>query len=686
MRKVSVVLTLLVLFGMLSVVPTPVRAETTAYKFIIREYYLDTVNKTATTVQVSSVWLPSGNTLTVQVEPGENYIDYIMSVSTLKDLYALFIYNRANKMQFQIALDNVRTQLNITYTLQSKEYYIDGLPGVTKIYAFGIVKGANWIGSKTFIGEVTLSNATVVAFAGFDLRSDDGSEGVGVFGIPNMDVYNFTDASTWFPVAAKNSKATNGLGVSNDKGLETRLAVHPGIGLKIYDYWNFKYTGGAATLVIFGNNNTVISKSGFTVMNKIDVIPFSFNVQFTLKDALIGQPLDNVVVKEGDQILGTINSGDSIELPKGQHTLVFEKQGYWSKTITIDVQSDTTVEVEMYPSSAAVMIEAPSNITTFENTLTEVKLQIEPIAQEATKNAYLSVSGITPLEVRKDASIISSENGKYYLGDISSPTEITIKFKADTPGTKTFSVTITSQDALGTKTYEATKQIVYTVKQLPFQVQLPTWSVGENEVRINEASGQQVLITLSLLDQNGTEIWSDSYTFGPYEGHAFTVNIPAEGDYTLKVSWNGYTAVWSIKVNPAVSILTDTVNVGKGDIGTIKVKIRNPTSRTQYYTVVLEGGFIEGNVTKQIAVAPLSEKTIDIAFSVPKDVQFDAYDLTLRVLQGNATTYQGLVHVIVEDTGFSLPLRGEGPLGLPLWMWGVLGVVAFLLIVREVRR
>ncbi|CUX78207.1 peptidase associated/transthyretin-like domain-containing protein [Thermococcus chitonophagus] len=421
----------------------------------------------------------------------------------------------------------------------------------------------------------------------------------------------------------------------------------------------------------------------YSIKVRYNTAPITINI----KDALTNQPLDNVVVKEGDQVLGTINSGDSIELPKGTHTLTFEKSGYWSVTKTIDVQSDMTVEVEMYPSSAAVMIEAPSNITTFENTLTEVKLQIEPIAQEATKNAYLSVSGITPLEVRKGASIISSENGKYYLGDISSLTEITIKFKAGTPGTKTFSVTITSQDALGTKTYEATKQIVYTVKQLPFQVQLPsTWSVGENEVRINEASGQQVLITLSLLDPNGTEIWSDSYTFGPYEGHAFTVNIPAEGDYTLKVSWNGYTAVWSIKVNPAVSILTDTVNVGKGDIGTIKVKIRNPTSRTQYYTVVLEGGFIEGNVTKQIAVAPLSEKTIDIAFSVPKDVQFDAYDLTLRVLQGNATTYQGLVHVIIEDTGFSLPLGGEGPLGLPLWMWGVLGVVALLLIVREVRR
>ncbi|NJE47827.1 hypothetical protein E3E35_10575, partial [Thermococcus sp. GR7] len=301
MKQFGVLLALLVLFGMLSVSVVPVKAETTAYKFIIREYYLDTVNKTATTVQVSSVWLPSGNTLTVQVEPGENYIDYIMSVSTLEDLYALFIYNRANKMQFQIALDSVMTQLDITYTPQSKEYYIDGLPGVTKIYAFGIVKGASWIGSNTFIGEVTLSNVTMVAFAGFDLRTDDtGDEAVGVYGIPNMDIYNWSDTSTWFGIAAVGSKAT--FGVSANKGLQTSLVQHAGIALKIYDYWNYVYTGGAATMVIFGDENTVVSKSGFTVVNEIDVIPSAFNVQFSIKDGFTGQSLSGGTVKEGDTV------------------------------------------------------------------------------------------------------------------------------------------------------------------------------------------------------------------------------------------------------------------------------------------------------------------------------------------------------------------------------------------------
>ena len=385
------------------------------------------------------------------------------------------------------------------------------------------------------------------------------------------------------------------------------------------------------------------------------------NVKFHLTDGLTGQPLTGVTVKEGSNVLGTIDDGQSLELTKGTHTLTFEKQGYWSETVTVDVQQDMSVSVQLYPDTAAFRISAPASITTFENTITEVTFTISPIKTDAAYNAYLSLGGLSDIiEVKEGSNTLSPEAGKYYLGDISGETQITVKFRPSGQGTRAFTFTITSQDVLGTKTYTTTKQVKYKVDPLPFQVQLPsTWTVGDNTVRINEASGQEVLITLSLIDSQGNEVWTDSYSFGPYEGHSFTVSIPAEGTYTLKASWAGYTATWTVEVNPAISLVTDTITVKEGEIGTVQVHIENPTSNTQYYTIELTGGFVEGNVTKQVAVAPHSEKTVELAFSVPRGLDFDAYDLTLKVLQGSAVQYQGTVHVIIDGSGgLSLPLAG----------------------------
>ncbi|WP_240922731.1 hypothetical protein [Thermococcus sp. Bubb.Bath] len=660
MRKLGVLLALIVLGSLLTVGTGSVRADTSSgYQFIVREYYLDTVNISATSVQDSNIWLPSGSTLSVQVEPGQDYIDYVFSVSTLSDLYALFVYDRTNKMQFEKAINDVKTQLNITYTLSSTEYYINGLSGVTKIYAYGVVKGANWIGSNTFIGEVQLSNATTVAFAGFDLRSDSSDEAVGVYGIPDMGVYNFSDASTWFGVAAVHSKATSNLGVSEDKGLQTRTGVHVGIALKIYDYWNSKYTGGAATIVIFGNGDTVVSKSGFTVTNQLDVIPYTDNVQFSLKDALSGQSLSGVTVKDTDgTVLGTVDDGGTLELTKGTHTLTFEKNGYWSVTKTIDVQGDTSLSVQMYPSSAAFTLENfPTNISIPENTIYTLTFTLSPITTDATHNTYLSISGLQNLvSVEKDGSVVSPESGKYYLGDISGPTQVSIKFKAGAVGQHGFTIAVESHDAIQSKTYTTTKSVAYQVEPLPFSVQMPSeWQVGQNELIVSESSGQSYLITAILKDSQGNEVWSDSYAFSPYEAHTFKPKIPKEGSYTLDLQWNGQTAEYSIQVNPAITLKTKTLTVQKGSEGAIVIHFKNPSSDVQYYTIVVSGGFLSNPINQSISVAPLTEKNVSIAFAVPDHLEYDAYELNVVVDQGNAQVFQDKVAVSISgSSGFHL--------------------------------
>ncbi|WP_297552769.1 hypothetical protein [Thermococcus sp.] len=411
-------------------------------------------------------------------------------------------------------------------------------------------------------------------------------------------------------------------------------------------------------------------------------------VTFSLKDGLTGQPLSGVTVKEGSTVLGTIDDGGSLELTKGQHTLTFEKSGYWSVTKTIDVQSDMTVSVEMYPDSAAFKLENfPANISIPENTIYELTFTLSPIQTSATYNTYLAISGLSDvLEVRKDSSVISPENGKYYLGDISGPTQVSIKFKAGAVGTHGFTITLTSNDAIMSKTYTTTKQVTYKVEPLPFSVQMPSeWQVGMNELRISESSGQSYLITAVLKDGQGNEVWSDSHAFSPYEAHTFTVNVPSEGQYTLELQWNGQTAVYDITVNPAITLKTKTLTVSKGGEGTIVLHFKNPSSSVQYYTIKVSGGFLPKEINQSISVAPLTEKDVSIAFAVPDNLQYDAYELNVQVLQGNATVFSDKVAVSISDSsGFSL-FGGTSSGGKTLYysLAALVGLGLFIAILRR---
>lgn len=425
--------------------------------------------------------------------------------------------------------------------------------------------------------------------------------------------------------------------------------------------------------------------------DNIKVSEAEYPVTFNVRDALTGQSLTGVTVKENETALGTVDDGGSLYLQKGIHTLTFEKSGYWSVTKTIDVQDDMSVSVEMYPSSTAFkFLNFPSDIEVYENTIYELTFTISPITTDATYNTYLSINGLSNvLEVKKAGQAVSPDSsGKYYLGDIPSDTQISIKFKAGSIGTHAFSITLTSGDAVGSTTYTTTKQVSYSVIPLPFSVQMPSeWQVGSNQLRISESSGQSILITAILKDSQGTEVWSDSASLGTYEAYIFNVNVPNEGSYTLELQFNGQTAIWDITVNPAIVLLTDTITAKEGDIATVQVKISNPSSETKYYDIVLTGAIIEGNVTKSVSVAPLSEKTIDVSFQVPKDLTYDAYDLNVKVYEGDALQFTGIVHLVIDSGGGFLSIFGGGSSSIDsTWLWIGAGVLALFVIVAALRR
>ncbi|AJC70909.1 collagen-binding protein [Thermococcus guaymasensis DSM 11113] len=429
----------------------------------------------------------------------------------------------------------------------------------------------------------------------------------------------------------------------------------------------------------------------YVYLKSIEVTGPGGVVTFYLKDGLTGQGLTEVTVKESDgSVLGVLSDGDSLELPVGTYVLTFEKSGYWTATETINVQGDMTVTVELYPTTAAFMFKNfPTSINVYENTIHELTFTISPINTNSTYATYMSISGLSNvLEVRREGSIVSPEGGKYYLGDISGPTQVSIKFKASSVGTYAFSITLESSDAFGANTYTATKQVTYTVNPLPFSIQMPSeWQVGDNELRISEASGQSYSMIVILKDSSGAEVWSGSYAFSPYEVHTFTVNVPQEGTYMLEFQWAGKVASYTINVGTGITLLTKSVSVKKGGVGTVQVQLKNPSDATKYYTIKLEGGFLDVPVNQTVAIAPSSTKTVSIAFAVPDNVQFDAYDLTLKVLEGDAVRYSDTVHVIITGSeGSGLLPIGGGSSGSTLLLLGAAAAVGLVAILAASRR
>ncbi len=646
MKKLGVVLALLVLVSALTVGTGTVRkvkADATTQYFIIvenaTESYINTTLSGVTWEHATPQYTVRGNVI---------YFPNLQNMTR-------FLTPPDFKNNFVFPLDKIETSVPLTI-----------------VWFYG------WDGSKSNADIYFTVNSTddQTPFAWARIRWDSGAYPIKYYFYVNDNLV-FTSSSGTVRYYSQN------------------IAVAPGDQLHFKKSDPYSGSGGSLYSGVFlffeGDVSGTFSASGTNKDYGIHTFETGVRtVTFHLTDALTGQPLTGVTVKDTDStVLGTVDDGGSLELARGQHTLTFEKTGYWSVTKTIDVQGDMSVSVELYPSSAAFKLENfPSEITIPEHTVYTLTFTISPINTDATYNAYLSLSGLSDvLEVRKDGSVISPENGRYYLGDISGPTQISIKFKATSVGTYAFSLTLESHDAFGTKTYTTTKQVKYKVDPLPFTVEMPSeWQVGDNQLRISEASGQSYAMVIVLKDQAGSQVWSDSYAFNPYDVHTFTVNVPKEGTYTLEFQWNGQTASYTINVGTGISLLTKSVSVKKGGVGTVQVQLKNPSDSTKYYTIRLEGGFLDVPVNQTVAIAPSSTKTVSIAFAVPENVQFDAYDLTLKVLEGDAVRYSDTVHVIITGSEAGLPIALGGGGGSTLLIVGAAAAALGLGAVLVMRR
>ena len=670
MKRLGVLLALLVLGSLLTVGTGTVKAETTGY-VLIHLKNPDWVFNTTALNSIDWNYPGIGNISWSLVDDKTLRIDTPALVDFLK-LFAPPGYSTSKSAHApsRTILDDILNRIStagavVDTTLGSTVTVTLNDVILSNSYGYGSVK-VTVLGQDTYNGEdysVTV-NVTGTAYV-FGWRNNRGTVTV-----DGNDVSSSFCPNPYSPVTLSEGLHTisTTTGATNADGYTTIVF---------------------SIIALQGSNYTVSGKlehSNYEVVYNFERL--NFNVQFSFRNALSSQPLNGVTVKENGQVLGTLDDGGSLELAKGQHTLTFEKSGYWSVTKTIDVENDTSLSVEMYPSSAAFKLENfPADISIPENTIYTLTFTLSPIQTSATYNTYLSISGLQNLiSVKKGDSVVSPEGGKYYLGDISGPTQVSITFQAGAVGQHGFTLSIESHDAVMSKTYTTTKSVTYTVEPLPFSVQMPSeWQVGQNELRISESSGQSYLVTVVLKDSQGNEVWSDSHAFNPYEAYTFTPKIPSEGSYTLELTWNGKTAIYSVQVNPAITLKTKTLSVKKGSEGMIILHFKNPSSDVQYYTIKVSGGFLPAEINQSISVAPATEKDVSIAFAVPDKLTYDAYELNVQVLQGNATVFSDKVAVSISDSsGFSL--FGGGSSGGKTLYYAVGALVALGLFIAAARR
>jgi len=250
-----------------------------------------------------------------------------------------------------------------------------------------------------------------------------------------------------------------------------------------------------------------------------------------------------------------------------------------------------------------------------------------------------------------------------------------IKFKTPSSfGEKSFTADIEANDVEG-NAYSQNEIIEYNVEELPFLVELPAWKLGDNTVRITDTSGTSYGVSLVLYDKDRSEVWSDSQSMLEYGECEFTIPITSPGDYVLEISGAGVKTYKEIRLIVPVSLITKTVNAGKGEIATIKFSIMNPSNSVKYYYAALDCDLINlsaNKTLKQFAVSPNENKTVEIAFKVPNDAQYDSYSLNFNVYGDTKELLYS--NMVVLDTVESLTFGVGGD--IPLWALAVAGVLA----------
>jgi len=463
-------------------------------------------------------------------------------------------------------------------------------------------------------------------------------------------------------------------GIRNGDYCSCNLAVN---GVQLYSYGTIStgYFGSAVftktTDVKFGRQGGVYSSRAMINTHTVTVFDYvdhtysgdggySISVVMTPPErgniSIYTEP--DVNVYEGIGLLGTTDNGGllDLQLPIGEHVLIFQKEGYWNscETVSIAVENNTELFVSLAPKNAIFQVSKEFFGDLYPNSVGTLSLEVTPV-----KDAYAAKLRVSGVEVNKvyykTQEIPKAADGSYILGDVISTQNIEIQFKTPQSwGEKTFTVEISATDLEGTA-YTNLETINYEVLELPFLLEMPeTFGIGTNDITLTDQSGTAYSVLLVLYDSEGTEKWSSSTNLLEYCEYTFEVPIDDAGDYTLELNAKAGTVktYYSIEIIEPVTLITEELTVNPGKIGTVQFKISNPTSNVKYYTASLTCPFLDGTINKTFSIAPGTvDKTVDISFEVPEGLELENYQLVLKIYDPDRTDpiYSGNVVLTISN-------------------------------------
>jgi hypothetical protein len=449
-------------------------------------------------------------------------------------------------------------------------------------------------------------------------------------------------------------------------------------GLETFSITSYSSYGIDWDQVVLSTTNTVEYQFRGTSGLKSNIVIFDYatydyeyvNYQPTISYLYEPPELGNISIYsdpsteiyEGVGLLGTTDNGGllDLQLPLGEHTLKFIKDGYWDVFKTITVSENTSeIYVSMAPSNAIFQVEKEFSGNIYPNSVARLSMDVTPV-----KTAYATKLRVSGVEVNKvyynTQELPKAADGSYIIGDISSTQQIVIDFKTTSSwGERAFTVELAATDIEGTA-YTNLETINYDVLELPFLFETPDqWAIGLNDVTLTDMSGESYSVLMVLYDESGTEKWSSSTNLLEYCDYTFEVPIEDAGEYTLELNAKSGTvkSYYSIEIIEPVSLVSDFLTAAPGNVATVQFKISNPTESVKYYTAELTCPFFNNTIDKTFSIAPGTvEKTVDISFEVPEGLELEYYQLTLEVFNEGDTDpiYSGNVVLTISSSSLFL--------------------------------
>ncbi|MBA2868897.1 PEGA domain-containing protein [Methanococcus maripaludis] len=386
----------------------------------------------------------------------------------------------------------------------------------------------------------------------------------------------------------------------------------------------------------------------------LDYTPYGVTEIYTLPD---------VAIYENNVLIGTTDNGGyiSLDLPVGDHDLKVVKEGYWDylQTVSVNSENNTELFISLSPKTSIFQVSKEFSGNLYPNSVGTLSMDISPM-----KEAYAAKLRISGVEVNKvyyqTQEVPRSADGYYILGDVTSTQNIEIDFKTPSSrGEKTFTVELSATDIEGTA-YTNLETINYEVLELPFLLEMPeTFGIGINDITLTDQSGTAYSVLMVLYDSDDVEVWSSSTNLLEYCDYTFEVPVDDAGDYTLEL--NAKTGIvktyYSVEIIEPVTLITEEITANPGKIATVQFKISNPTSNVKYYTAELTCPFYNESIAKTFSIAPETvDKTVDISFEVPKELELENYQLSLEIFDPDKTDaiYSGNVVLTISTSSLFL--------------------------------